>query len=292
MEVIKTPDVVFPNLGISIDSLNRVAINIFGFSIYWYGIMLMLGVLAGYLIAVRGAKKAGEDPAMYTNFLFIVVIACIIGARIYYVIFSWEDFRGDLLAIFNTRKGGMAIYGTVIAAVITAVVYTRVKKIDFFKFTDIAIFGLIAGQVIGRLGNFINKEAFGEFTNSFLAIQYKLADVDKSNVTQMMMDNLVLRGNVSYIQVHPTFLYEMLWNIGLFILMSVYKRYKAFEGELFALYFVGYGIGRYWIEGMRTDQLKLGGTNIPVSQLLSFLLALGGIAFIIYKRRMVKKANG
>ncbi len=275
------PDVVFPNLGIQINEMSRVAFNVFGLDIYWYGLIIATGVLAGLFYADREARKTGQDPALYSNFLLIAIVTCIIGARLYFVIFSWDNYKDNLLDIFNLRKGGLAIYGAVIAAVITAVIYSKRKKINFWTFADTAAPGLILGQMIGRWGNFFNREAFGGFASSdnLFAMQYKIAQVD-------FIPTEILNNSIGeYIQVHPTFLYESLWNLGIFLIMMFFKRRKKFDGEIFWIYFVGYGIGRSWIESLRQDQLLIWGTNIPVSLVLSLCLAVLGIVMIIYNRR-------
>ncbi len=283
------PEIVFPHLGIELQSVSRVAFNILGINIYMYGICLGLGLLLGALTAYRIAKNTGQNLTLYYDFTFIVVITSVIGARLYYVIFSWDTYKDNLLEIFNFRNGGLAIYGVVIAAVITAIVFTRVKKTSFFLLADTGACGLLVGQFIGRWGNFFNKEAFGEYTNSLFAMQLMKTDVAQSSITQKMLDNIVVRNGVEYIQVHPTFLYESVWNFLVFVGLYFYTKHKKFDGEIFFLYLLFYGIGRFFVEGLRTDQLKLFQTGIPVSQLLSAILAIFALGAIIYKRIKIKK---
>ncbi len=291
----QAPDIWFPNIGISIDSIDNVAISNFlgmGFDIYWYGILIASGVLLGLLAVQYEAKRTGQNSGIYMDYLLWAIIFCVIGARLYYVIFKWSDFKDDLLNIFAIRKGGLAIYGAIISGVIVSVIYTKIKKIDFFKFLDTAVFGLIVGQIIGRWGNFINREAFGGYTDSFLAMRYKVGQIKETS--SEVLNNLKrfkIEGSeqiVEYVQVHPTFFYESMWNLGLFIIMNLYKRHKKFEGEMTAIYFLGYGIGRFFIEGMRTDQLMIGNTDIAVSQMLSVFLSLFSLLFIIYNRHKKK----
>ncbi len=281
------PDVAFPNLGIEINEMSRVAFTAFGLPIYWYGIIIATGVLAGLLYTHLEAKRTGQDPATYSNFLLIAIVTCIIGARLYFVIFSWDNYKDNLLEIFNLRNGGLAIYGAVIAAVITGVIFTKKNKLSFYSFADTAAPALILGQAIGRWGNFFNREAFGGFASSdnLLAMQYKISQVEFIPVE--IMNNKI----GEYIQVHPTFLYESLWNLGIFLFMVFYKRHKKFDGEIFWIYFVGYGIGRSWIEALRQDQLLLWGTNIPVSLVLSLALAILGIVMIVYNRIKIRTIN-
>lgn len=281
-------DIIFPHLGITISHLPK-GITIGGFTIAFYGIIIALGMVGGLLLARWQAKRTGQDPEVYMDFAIWGIIFAIIGARLYYVAFSWDMYKDNLWQIFNTRGGGMAIYGGVIAAVITAIVYCQKKHYKFALFADTAVPGLILGQIIGRYGNFMNREAFGEYTDSFFAMRLKVADVTSSNITTTMQQHIITENETRYIQVHPTFLYESLWNVMVLVIMLVYTKRKKFDGEIFLIYLIGYGIGRTWIEGLRTDQLLIGSTGIAVSQVLSAVLALGGIIYWIYRRVRLKK---
>lgn len=275
-------DIVFPHLGIRIPTLPK-SIAIGNFNIAFYGIIIACGMVAGLLLARWQAKRTGQDPEVYMDFAVWGILFSILGARLYYVIFSWESYKNNLWQIFNIRGGGMAIYGSVIAAVITAVIFCRKRNYQFSLFADTAVVGLILGQIIGRYGNFMNREAFGEYTDSLFAMRLKVSEVAASNVTERMNEHLLTENGIRYIQVHPTFLYESLWNIAILILMLLYTRHKKFDGEIFLIYLVGYGIGRTWIEGLRTDQLQIGSTGIAISQVLSAVLAVGGIGYWIYR---------
>ncbi len=292
--IAQAPDIWFPNIGISIDSIDNVAVSdLFGlgFDIYWYGILIASGVLAGLLVVQREARRTGQDFNIYIDYLLYAIIFCVIGARLYYVIFKWDDFKDNLWGIFAIRKGGLAIYGAIITGFVVSVVYTKLKKINFFQFLDTIVFGLIIGQIIGRWGNFINREAFGGYTDSFFAMRYKVDQIKETS--QEVLDNLIqfsVEGSgriVKYVQVHPTFFYESMWNLGLFIIMNIYKKHKRFEGEMVAIYFLGYGVGRFFIEGLRTDQLTIAG--MAVSQIFSIFLIIISILFIVYNRRRQKK---
>ncbi len=280
------PDIVFPHLGIEIEHVNPVAIAPFGVPIYWYGIIIVSGVIAGLFLARYRAKKEGQDPDIYSDFLMYALIAAIIGARAYYVIFSWEDYKDNLIDILAFREGGLAIYGGVIGAVIALVIYTRIKKQRFTQMADIAVPGLALGQAIGRWGNFMNMEAFGGPTDSVFAMALKAS---KAKIPVSMVEHIgSLSGyDGSYLVVQPTFLYESLWNIGVVILLMIYTKHKKFEGEILALYFLLYGLGRSWIEGLRTDQLIIGTTGIPVSQLLAITLVILSLGYIVWKRRQM-----
>ena len=283
-------DLSFVNLGITIDHLQN-SITVFGFRIAFYGIIIGLGMLTGMFIACADARRRGQDPEVYMDFALYAIIFSIIGARAYYVIFDRANYKDNLLQVFNLRAGGLAIYGGVIGAALTLIVFTRVRKLSFFSMADSGVLGLIAGQIIGRWGNFFNCEAFGGFTNNLLAMRIKKSLVNPSMISQQLSDRQIVEDGVAYIQVHPTFLYESVWNLCVLLFMLWYRKRKKFEGEMLWIYFLGYGLGRVWIEGLRTDQLKLPGTGFAVSQLLSALLAAVSAAVIFYKHRHLGTAG-
>lgn len=283
-------DIAFPNLGISIPELPK-GITIGGFTIAFYGIIMAVSMLAGLWIACLQAKRTGQNKETYLDFAIYGIIFSLIGARLYYVIFSWESYKDDLLQIFNTRGGGMALYGSVIAGILTAIIYCRVKKYNFFLLADTAVAGLILGQIIGRYGNFFNREAFGEYTNGLFAMRLKVSEVNPANITDMMREHMQTIDGVSYIQVHPTFLYESLWNVGVLILILVLIKKKKFNGEIFILYMVGYALGRVWIEGFRTDQLQIGSTGIAVSQMLAGVIAVVGAGIWVFVRIRLRRRS-
>lgn len=283
-------DIRFVHLGLGIEHL-RNSISVFGFRIAFYGIIIGIGMLAGIWIAQSDARRRGQDPELYLDFALYGIIFSIIGARTYYVIFDWDNYKNDLIQIFNLRAGGLAIYGGVIAGVLTLLVFTRVKKLSFFSMADTGVLGLITGQIIGRWGNFFNCEAFGGYTDSLLAMRIKRSLVNPGMISQELLDHLIVENGVEYIQVHPTFLYESMWNLGVLIFMLWYRKRKKFDGEMLLIYLLGYGLGRSWIEGLRTDQLIFFGTGIPVSQALSMLLVLISGTVLVYRHRQLKKAK-
>lgn len=282
-------DLSFVNLGITIENLKN-SISIFGFRIAFYGIIIGLGMLAGMAVAFSDAKRRGQDPDLYLDFALYAIVFSIIGARAYYVIFDWANYKSDPIQIFNIRAGGLAIYGGVIGAVLTLIVFTRKRKVSFFSMADTGVLGLITGQIIGRWGNFFNCEAFGGYTDNLLAMRIKTSIVNPSMISQELLDKQIVENGVSYIQVHPTFLYESMWNLGVLIFMLWYRKRKRFEGEMLWVYFLGYGLGRVWIEGLRTDQLKLPGTGVAVSQLLSAFMVLISAGIIFYHHKKQKTA--
>lgn len=277
------PDLSFVHLGITIEHM-RNSVSIFGFRVAFYGIIIGLGMLAGMWIAMQDAKRRGQDPDLYLDFALYAIIFSIIGARLYYVIFDWQLYKDNPIQILNLRAGGLAIYGGVIGAVLTLIVYTRVKKQSFLSMADTGVLGLITGQIIGRWGNFFNCEAFGGYTDNLLAMRIKASIVNPSMISQELWDMRIVENGVEYIQVHPTFFYESMWNLGVLLFLLWFRKRKKFTGEMMWLYFLGYGLGRVWIEGLRTDQLKLPGTGIAVSQLLSAVLVLVSAGVIIWKR--------
>lgn len=283
--------IFFPNLGITLRNIGD-HISVFGFEIRFYGIVIMAGFILAYFLVVNEAKRTGQNPEMYLDFMLVLIIPVILGARIYYVLFrldsyivegsAWKTFTG----MMDIRSGGLAIYGGIIAGVITGAVFCKVRKdADFVRMADTAAFGLLVGQILGRFGNFFNREAFGAYTGSRFAMAIPL-DYYRSNgnlgylertnvITQKMLDNTVTIDGMECIMVHPTFLYESMWNLVLLVFLLTYRKHQRFKGELALIYLAGYGLGRCVIEGLRSDSLMIGSTGIKVSQ------ALAAVCFVI-----------
>lgn len=283
----ESADISFVHLGITIEHL-RNSISIGGFKITFYGIIIGVSMLTGLYVAQRDAKRRGQNPDLYLDFAMYAIIFSIIGARLYYVIFAWETYRDDPIQILNLRGGGLAIYGGIIAAVLTLTVFCRIRKVSFYSMADSGCLGLITGQIIGRWGNFFNCEAFGGYTNNFFAMRIRKALVNNSIISKDILNHLIVDNGVEYIQVHPTFLYESMWNLLVLAFLLWYRKRKRFDGEVMLLYLTGYGIGRFWIEGLRTDQLIFFETGIPVSQALSVLLVVASTVIILWKRSKQK----
>lgn len=277
-------DISFVHLGIAIEHLQN-HITVFGFRIAFYGMIIGAGMLAGIWVARCDAVRRGQDPEIYLDFALYAIVCSIIGARLYYVIFEWDYYKENLLQILNLRAGGLAIYGGVIGAVLTLIVYTRVRKLSFFSMADTGVLGLVTGQIIGRWGNFFNCEAFGGYTDSLFAMRIKRSLVSPNMLNENVLSHLIVENGVEFIQVHPTFLYESVWNLGLLCFMLWYRKRKKFDGEMLYIYLLGYGLGRSWIEGLRTDQLILFSTGIPVSQALSIVLVLAAGAMLVCRHR-------
>lgn len=277
----------FPHLGIEIEHMVK-GIDVFGFRIAFYGIIIGIGMMAGIAVAIWEAKRTKQNTDNYIDLAIYGILSAIVGCRIYFVAFEWDYYKDHLLEIFNLRKGGLAIYGGIIGAVLCVLVYSKIKKLSMWKLCDTACLGLVTGQIIGRWANFVNMEAFGGYTDNIFAMQVNVEEAYYT--TPELLSNLVTVDGVQYMQVHPTFLYESLWNVGVLILLLLYRKHKKFEGEVFGLYIAGYALGRFWIEGLRTDQLLLPGIGLPASQVLSAIIVVVIGGFIIYKRLKLRRS--
>ena len=259
----------FPLLGNwSIDP--SASFTLFGRTFYWYGVIIAVGFILAMLYCARHCRRCGIEPDTLYDFLIWMIPLAIIGARLYYVIFQWSDYRDHPIDALKIWEGGLAIYGGVIAGLLTGIIWCRKKKIPFGAMADVCAPGLLIGQCIGRWGNFINREAFGRETTAFSRM------------------GLTLPGRET-VYVHPTFLYESLWNLMILILMLVYRKYKKFDGEICLLYFGGYGLGRFWIEGIRTDTLFIPGTTLAVSQVLSLCMVIFAVVTDVVVRIRLEK---
>ena len=272
--------IYFPHLGIYLEHVGK-NFSIFGFTIAYYGVVIVIGMLIAMALIMYTAKRFGENPDMYYDVSLMAILIGIVGARAYYVFFSWDMYKDDLWQIFNIRNGGLAIYGGILFGTLTVLVYSRVKKKSFLHMADILILGVVFGQIMGRWGNFFNREAFGEYTDGLFAMQLPVSAVRQNEITQAMWDHAVTINGVEFIQVSPTFLYESLWNLGLLVILLFLIGRKRFDGQIFLTYVMGYGLGRMWIEGLRTDQLLVPQTAIPVSQLLSGTMVVAAVIGLI-----------
>lgn len=240
--------------------MNPVAFEIFGLSVRWYGIIISFGIILATLITIKEAKKKGYNEDLVIDLLLFAIPASILGARLYYVLFSWDKYRDNLKDIFNIRQGGLAIHGALIAAVLVTIIYSKVKNISFWTIADMFAPGIILGQGIGRWGNFVNQEAHGGPTN--------------------LPWGIIINGE----KVHPTFLYESLWNFLVFAFLLWFRKNKSkVKGETFLLYIALYSLGRLFIEGLRTDSLMFLGFR--VAQLISLGAILLSITTIFIRRK-------
>lgn len=276
----------FPHLGIHLNHVIQT-IHVFSFPVAVYGITMALGILSGLFMASWVAKKTGQDPEDYTNIALLGIVLGLLGARTYYVVFSWDYYRLHPGEILDFRGGGLALFGSLIGAVAAVLIYCHRKHLRIPLVLDTACTGMVTGQIIGRWGNFFNREAFGEYTDNLFAMQLPVSDVRADEVTALMREHQQTIDGTVYIQVHPTFLYESLWNLGVLIILLVMtlKGTKRRDGEIFLWYLLLYGIGRFWIEGLRTDQLLIPGTQVAVSQVLAASLAAVAAVLIIIIRK-------
>ena len=283
--MMEVKDIAFPNLHIYLTNVPR-SFSVFGFEIMLYGVIIAAGILLGLCVAAADQKRHGLDPNTIWDVAIYGIPAGIIGARIYYVIFYWESYRDNPLSMFNLRAGGLAIYGGVIGAILTVLIYTRIKKLSFFATFDSISLGFLVGQIIGRWGNFFNREVFGGYTDNIFAMRLPIDAVRTRDISPALRETIAEGTN--YIQVHPTFLYEGLWNLAVLAALWFYSPKKKFNGQIFCLYIALYGVGRFWIEYIRTDRLYIGNTNIPVSMVVSVAMILVAfiIAFIQKKQKM------
>lgn len=281
MNALKNMPISFPGLfGDWELNIDPIAIHV-GHGIYWYGIILAIAMLAGLFLAMKQAKHYGLTEDNVIDMVLWAVPSCIVGSRVYYVLFYLDLYRntdGSLNwgAMFRIWDGGLAIYGTVIVGVIVALIYTKRHKIPFFAMTDVAVEGLLLGQIIGRWANFINREAFGDVTTLPWRMKLWISSYES-------------------VEVHPTFLYESLWNlVGLLMILFIVSRGRRFDGENTWFYFLWYGLGRSWIEGLRTDSLylfnwQLFGQPIRVSQALSVVMTVVAVVMLFYNIKVKKR---
>lgn len=265
--MLRSAQISFPMLGDwSIDP--PYSFNLFGLEIYFYGVIIALGFILAALYCAKRAKEFGLSSDELYELVIWLIPTCIIGARLYYVLFKLDYFIANPDRIFALRDGGLAIYGGIIAGIIVGIIWCRAKRIRVFAVADLTAFGLLIGQSVGRWGNFINREAFGAQTEIFCRMGLTVPGFET-------------------LYVHPTFLYESLWNLlGLIVLHIWSKKGKRkYDGQVFWLYILWYGLGRAWIEGLRTDSLYIGSTDIRVSQLLAIVSAVVSLAILIINAR-------
>lgn len=258
----------FSNLGLEF-TINRIMFSIGNFSVYWYGAIIAFGLILALLYGARESKRVGLSSDDYFNMVLFSIPTSIICARVYYVLFSLDLYMDDWMSAFNIRNGGLAIYGSIIGAFIVIFTYCKKKNLSIGLVLDILAIGLLIGQSIGRWGNFVNGEAFGYHTTLPWAM------------------TITSNGRTIAESVHPTFLYESLWNALGILILCLYKKHRKFNGEVFCGYMILYGIGRMLIEGLRADSLYLGA--VRVSQLLSLLIFIAGATLIILGRKKAAK---
>ncbi|MCM3739173.1 prolipoprotein diacylglyceryl transferase [Oceanobacillus luteolus] len=261
----------------AVQPLNRVMIELGPFTIYWYGVIIATGALLGIYLAMREAERLGWNKDIIIDFVVFAIPIAILSARIFYVTFEWERYAGGpFWKVFAIWEGGIAIHGAVFGGVLTAIVFAKVKDISFWKLADIVAPSLILGQAIGRWGNFMNQEAHGG----------PVSEAAYENYLQYLPDFIMNQMTIGGVMYHPTFLYESLWNIVVFALLILIRKYNPIRGEVFLSYLIFYSIGRFFIEGLRTDSLYII-EGLRTAQVVSISLIIIAIILIIYRRKTV-----
>ena len=272
--------VSFPGLGLEFE-LNRVAFSIGGFNVYWYGLLIGIGFMLAGTYALLNARKVGVDSDRLIDVVMVGLVCGVIGARLYYVIFDWETFQGDLSKIFDIRQGGLAIYGGILAGMAGGIIMAKIRKVRVRPAMDLAAAGFLIGQGIGRWGNFVNVEAFGSNTSSILGMTGPKV---VGYLTQVKNSGAAWAQNIDpHMPVHPTFLYESIWCFVGFLLLFRYIKKRRFNGDIALRYMIWYGAGRFWIEALRTDSLMLvPSIGLRASQLVAGIAVVAGVAAEIY----------
>ena len=278
-----TEAILFPHLGMKFEHVGR-AISIFGFDITFYGILVALGLLIGMGVVLLEVSYTRQSAEQYLDYAVLAIAAAVLGARLYYVMFSWSVYKGHFFSMFNLRNGGLEFYGGLIAFIIVTVVYSFRKQESTGLMLDTMTNGILVFQIISIWGNFYNRNSVGEYTDSLLAMKLPIDALRTIDVTDRMRNHMDIIGNIRFVQVHPVFLYESLWCIGILILLILYRQYKKFDGELFLVYLILYSVGRFWIENLRTDALMFPGGTFHVSKAVAVLFIIGSIVLIIYNR--------
>ncbi|MGN0620820.1 MAG: prolipoprotein diacylglyceryl transferase [Porcipelethomonas sp.] len=282
------PDqIVFPKLGIDIN-IDNTAFTIFGLEIKWYGLIITIGMLLAMIYGFSQMKKYGIDPDRAIDAVIGGIIGGLVGARVYYVVMKWEDYADDWISVFNIRKGGLAIYGGIIGAILIGGIIARIRKVKLLPLLDVVSIGFLLGQGIGRWGNFVNQEAFGYNTDNIFGMS-------GGKIQEWIMDSSSNMASSSDIiemswqkTVHPCFLYESFWCLLGFVMLAVFaKKIRRFDGQIFLIYIGWYGIGRFFIEGLRTDSLKIG--SLRVSQALSAVCVIASVILLITISMKVKR---
>lgn len=268
----------FPNLHIHWGNVGR-KVELFGVETTYFGILLGVAILIGIVLTMWLAHRSGQEAEEYLNLSVFVVIAGIIGARLYYVLFGFEQFKGHWTKIFNLRSGGLAFYGALIAGVIAVIVYCKRQGLIVWKVLDTIVPALLIGQILGKLGNFFNREAFGEYTDGLFAMQLPIDSVRAVDVTEKMRQNVEKIDGVNMIQVSPSFLYEIILCLLILIGLLIYRRFEVYKGEIFLLYIISYGAGRFFVEMGRVDKLRTLIFKLPVSQVVAVISVI--IAMIL-----------
>lgn len=284
--LLEQDQIVFPKLGLDF-KINDTAFTVFGFDIKWYSIFIILGIILAMIYGFSRMKKYGLDYNRAIDAILAGILGGLVGARIYYVAMDWDNYAGDWKAILNTRNGGLAIYGGIIGAVLVGGIVAKLRRVKLFPLLDIAGVGFLIGQGVGRWGNFTNQEAFGCNTDSIFGM-------NGGKIQRFIINNYdnLTTGSDTVIDptkpVHPCFLYESFWCILGFVLLAIFAaKFRKYDGQIFLMYIGWYGLGRFFIEGLRTDSLMLG--NLRVSQILAALCVVASVILQIVFGSKVKR---
>lgn len=274
----------FPALNIEFP-VYSTAFTIFGVQIKWYGIMIGLGLLLAVIYCFRKMKDVGLDSDRATDAVFFGFIGAIIGARLYYVFMSWDNYKDNLSEIFALRDGGLAIYGGIIGALLFGLITAKIRKVKLLPILDLTGMGFLIGQTLGRWGNFFNHECFGSNTDlPWGMTSPRIQSALSANASAIYSSTGVTVDPTQ--PVHPCFLYESLWCLIGFLILHFYFKHRKFDGEIFFMYVGWYGLGRFFIEGLRTDSLMVG--HLRISQLVAALSVVAAIAVIIAMRMKIR----
>ncbi len=295
--------IYFPGLGIFFNNVPS-GFSLFGVEIKFYGILIALGFMFAYIISAKEAKRTGQNEEVYLDLLLALVIPSILGARIYYILFNSDDFISEGMSfleivkgMINLRNGGLGIYGGLMAGVITIFVFGKIKKVSPLLILDTITMGILFGQIMGRWGNFFNREAFGAFSNGITRMAIPIDHYSNSFLTYLTRSNIITEEMMSHqevvkgfscITVHPTFIYEGIWNVGVLIFIFLFRKKKTFDGQIFTIYMLLYGIGRFFIEALRADSLMIG--PLKISQVVAAICVVFAI-FILLKNKQAKPVS-
>ena len=283
-------EIKFPKLGWTFH-IDRTAFTVFGVDIQWYGIIITVGLVLAMIYCFSKMKRFGIDTDRALDVAIVGIIGGLLGARLYYVAFRWDEYKGNLKEIINTRGGGLAIYGGIIGAIGLGLIACRLRKVKILPMLDITVLGFLIGQGIGRWGNFVNQEAFGTNTNSIFGMTGGTIQNRIINETNFLDGEMQAHGLDVAVDkmVHPCFLYESFWCLLGFVLISWYSKHRKYDGQIFLMYLTWYGAERAFVEGLRTDSLYIGNSNLRVSQVLSAIVCIAAIilqiVFFLKRRR-------
>ena len=277
-------EIQFPRLGLTFH-INPTAFTVFGMDIQWYGVIITCGLILAFIYCYPKMKKFGISQDRGIDAIIGGILGGIVGARTYYVACNWDSYKGDIMAIINTRKGGLAIYGGIIGAIAVGLVICRIRKVKAYPMLDVVAMGFLIGQGIGRWGNFVNQEAFGCNTGSIFGMtggtvqESILRNIQKETITADQID--------AYLAVHPCFLYESVWCLLGFLVLALYSKRRKYDGQLALMYMMWYGTERFVVEGLRTDSLMVG--NLRLSQGLSAVIFIVSLIIQIIMLSKVKR---